>query len=301
MSDSLLWLQKIIEEEHLPASFDGLVREYYWPLAQQIAHWSVQQDNPLIVGVNGAQGTGKSTLSKVVAAALEQELGIRAAVISIDDIYHTKAKRMELAAKVHPLLATRGVPGTHDTDLGIKLLSDLKASVPTRIPSFDKSTDDRRPIQEWIECSSPVDVILFEGWCIGAIAQEAGALEQPMNRLEETDDGDARWRSYVNDQLEGPYVRLFDFLNRLVILKAPDFECVHHWRGEQEGKLRDFLLAKHGDLSQASGLMNDQELARFIMHYERLTRWMFSEMPNRADVVFELSADHSIAQARGLG
>jgi D-glycerate 3-kinase len=300
MSDPLPWLQRIIEEEHLPASFEGLVRAHYLPLAQQMVHWSAQQDRPLIVGVNGAQGTGKSTLSKIVAVALEQEFGIRAAVISIDDIYHTKATRIELAAKVHPLLNTRGVPGTHDTDLGIQLLRDLKARIPVKIPSFDKSTDDRRPAHEWVDCSSPVDVILFEGWCIGAIAQEAGALARPMNRLEEVEDADGRWRSYVNDQLEGPYLQLFDFLDRLVILKAPDFECVHHWRGEQERKLRESLLASHGDLTQAAGLMDEQELARFIMHYERLTRWMFSEMPKRADVIFELAADHSIAQARGL-
>lgn len=300
MSDTLPWLQQIIGEEHLPASFEGLVKAHYLPLAQQMVHWSAQQDRPLIVGVNGAQGTGKSTLSKIVAVALEQEFGIRAAVISIDDIYHTKATRIDLASKVHPLLNTRGVPGTHDTDLGIQLLRDLQARIPVMIPSFDKSTDDRRPTHDWVDCSSPVDVILFEGWCIGAIAQEAEALARPMNRLEEIEDADGRWRSYVNDQLEGPYVQLFDFLDRLVILKAPDFECVHHWRGEQERKLRESLLASHGDLTKAAGLMNEQELARFIMHYERLTRWMFSEMPERADVIFELSADHSIAQARGL-
>lgn len=301
MSDPLPWLQKIIEEERLPESFEQKARKYYLPLAQQIVRWVSLQDEPLVVGVNGAQGTGKSTLSKVVAVALEQEFGIRVAVISIDDIYHTKSKRHKLAEETHPLLLTRGVPGTHDTDLGLQVLNNLKARRPVSIPSFDKSTDDRRPQDEWEDCSEPVDVILFEGWCIGAMAQDTEALAHPINSLEQMEDSDARWRTYVNQQLAGTYVPLFDLLDRLVILKAPDFECVHHWRGKQEQKLRTALMAQFGNTEHAQGLMNEQELARFIMHYERLTRWMFDEMPERADVLFELAEDHSMAHARGVG
>lgn len=300
MSDPLPWLKKIIEDEHLPTSFEEKARDYYLPLTQQIVHWASLEEEPLVVGVNGAQGTGKSTLSKVLAVALEQEFGIRVAVISIDDIYHTKSRRLELGEQIHPLLVTRGVPGTHDTNLGMHVISELKARRPVCIPSFDKSTDDRRPQDEWENCSEPVDVILFEGWCIGALPQQMETLAHPMNSLEQTEDADARWRTYVNQQLAGDYVPLFGLLDRLVILKAPDFECVHHWRGEQEQKLRASLMAQFGNTEHAAGLMNEQQLARFIMHYERLTRWMFDEMPERADVLFELAEDHSMAKAQGL-
>ncbi len=242
MLTPLPWLQKIIKEERLPASFEEQARDYYLPLAQQIVRWALLQEDPLVIGVNGAQGTGKSTLSKVVAVALEQEFGIRVAVISIDDIYHTKSKRIELGKQVHPLLVTRGVPGTHDTELGMQVLSDLKARRPVCIPSFDKSTDDRRPMDEWGNCSEPVDVILFEGWCIGALPQGKDALDHPINPLEQTEDADARWRTYVNQQLTGAYVPLFDLLDRLVILKAPDFECVHHCvAGQVERSLNGFF------------------------------------------------------------
>lgn len=294
MLESQGWLLDIIREEHLPASFTTLAIDFYLPLADQMMAWKSQQSAPLVVGINGAQGTGKSTLSKVVAVALEKEHQCQTAVVSIDDIYHTKATRAELAKTVHPLMSTRGVPGTHDTELGIRLLLDLKAGKRVPLPSFDKSTDDRRPLSEWITTSKPVDVIIFEGWCVGAIAEGKSKLQQAVNCLEEIDDPDARWRMYVNAQLAGVYSELFSHLDRLVMLKAPDFECVHAWRSEQERKLHASILKNGQTIDQATGLMSESQIARFIMHYERLTRWMFSEMPKRSDVLFELTKDHYI-------
>jgi len=294
MSTSPDWLQNIIGEEQLPSSFAQLAIDHYLPLADQIIAWKNQQSTPLVVGINGAQGTGKSTLSKVVSVALEKEHQCQTAVISIDDIYHTKASRAELAKTIHPLMSTRGVPGTHDTELGIQLLLDLKAGKTVPIPSFDKSTDDRKPESEWMTPPAPVDVIIFEGWCIGAIAQNNAALQNPINSLEETEDPEGHWRTYVNAQLAGDYCELFAHLDRLVMLKAPDFECVHEWRSEQEHKLRASILKKGQSTDQATGLMNDRQIARFIMHYERLTRWMFSEMPKRSDVLFRLTKEHLI-------
>ena len=297
MFNSPNWLQTIITEEHLPASFEALAIAHYLPLAEQIIQWKNHQKTPLVVGINGAQGTGKSTLSKVVSVALEQEHQCQTAVVSIDDLYHTKATRAELAQTVHPLMTTRGVPGTHDTNLGIQLLLDLKAGKKVPIPSFDKSTDDRRPESDWIIPPEPVDVIIFEGWCIGAIAQETAKLDHPINQLEKADDPDARWRSYVNAQLSGVYSELFAYLDRLVMLKAPDFECVHEWRSEQERKLHASIQKKNIHPDQASGLMTEDQITRFIMHYERLTRWMFSEMPQRADILFKLTKNHTIGES----
>lgn len=108
------WLLDLVQEEHLPQSFTTLAIDYYLPLAKQIAEWKTQQDTPLVIGINGVQGTGKSTLSKVISVALKKEHAYNTAIISIDDIYHTKTTREALAKTIHPLMATRGVPGTHE-------------------------------------------------------------------------------------------------------------------------------------------------------------------------------------------
>jgi len=288
------WLKSFIKEEALPATFERLAMDYCLPLARSIVSWAqCDGDAPLVVGVNGAQGTGKSTLSKVLSLAIEHEYQLRCAIISIDDIYLTQQERAKLAADVHPLLMTRGVPGTHDVSMGIELIDQLKNKKTTQLPVFDKAIDDRAPSDQWVSVDAPVDIILFEGWCIGAQAQPQQALDTPCNHLEESEDEDASWRTYANEQLEGPYVQLFDQIDRLIMLKAPDFECVHQWRSTQEEKLRQRTV--EGPSSRS--IMNDEQIKRFIMHYERLTRWMFEEMPKRADCVLELGHDHSIVRA----
>ena len=125
--------------------------------------------------------------------------------------------------------------------------------------------------------------MLFEGWCIGARAQGAAALAQPINALEAQEDPQGLWRGYVNAQLDGPYQALFGRLHELVLLQAPSFEAVLGWRLEQEHK----LIARTGEG------MSDAEVARFIAHYERLTRWILAEMPTRADLVIPLAPDRT--------
>ena len=283
------WLKSLIQEEALPAAFADLAVTYYLPLAYQIQSWRKKTTTPLVVGINGAQGTGKSTLCRVLAKALEYEHDLSCAVISIDDIYLTRSERYQLAENVHPLLRTRGVPGTHNVEMGIKLINALKNGEKPAIPVFDKSIDDRAPADEWITPDHTVDVILFEGWCVGAIAQQNQALATPINTLEETEDKDGLWRKFANQQLRESYTELFSLMDRLVMLKAPDFESIYEWRKTQEDKLRQ--------RSNGSNIMNAEEIARFIMHYERLSRWMFKEMPARADYLLELTPDHTIAQA----
>ena len=227
-------------------------------------------------------------MSKVLALALEHKHNLKTAIISIDDIYLTRAERTQLATEIHPLFQTRGVPGTHDTELGIQLIQQLKDGKTPPIPVFNKATDDRAEKDQWITLEQPVDIILFEGWCVGAIAQSDDLLETPCNQLEADEDSGATWRTFANQQLQGSYTELFQLIDKLVMLKAPDFECVYQWRKTQEEKLRNN--------TQGDAIMNEQQIARFIMHYERLTRWMFEEMPQRANCTITLSPDHSIAQ-----
>lgn len=264
------------------------------PVYLPLAAWIHKQRNnqPLIVGINGAQGTGKSTLTALLSVILQSGFKLRVAGFSIDDLYLPRAQRQHLATTIHPLLATRGVPGTHDVELGIRTLRALcQASTDDEIaiPTFDKAVDDRKPPSLWPVWRGEVDVILFEGWCVGARPQPEQALECPINELERLEDPDGRWRRYVNEQLKGPYQSLFTMLDRLVMLKAPDMECVFRWRLQQELALAAKVTHQ---AEQPLRLMNETELRRFIQHYERLTRWMLEEMPERADVVLHLSQDH---------
>jgi D-glycerate 3-kinase len=181
------------------------------------------------------------------------------------------------------LLAVRGPPGTHDVALAGAALDQLRAPGRIALPAFDKAADDRRPRAGWRTVGTPVDVVILEGWCVGARAQGAAALAQPVNALEAEEDPEGRWRAYVNAQLDGRYQDLFARLHELVLLQAPSFEVVLGWRQEQEKKL----------IAGAGYGMPETEVARFVAHYERLTRWILAEMPGRARLVFPLAQDRT--------
>jgi D-glycerate 3-kinase len=276
------WLSRFIETERLPADFARTTREVCAPLVDRVL---AERKGPgFLVGICGPQASGKSTLTAVLAAML-QARGLTTAVLSIDDLYLTRAERQVLAREVHPLLATRGVPGTHDVDLGLAVLAALKGGGPVALPRFDKASDDRAPRADWPVVQAPVDVVLFEGWCVGAQAQPAEALAEPVNALERDEDPDGAWRAYVNAALAGPYRRLFAPIDLFVLLRPPGFEVVLAWRIEQERKLRARLAREGAGPGRA---MSDAEVGRFIAHYERITRHILAEAPARADVTVNL-------------
>ncbi len=269
-------------------SLTAALHEVYLPLAAWVA--GQKNSEPLVLGVNGAQGSGKSTTCDLLQLILNNGFGFRVAVFSIDDLYKTRAERETLARAVHPLLVSRGVPGTHDVQLGLATLQALKGGAgEVALPSFDKAMDDRRPKSEWPHFQGPADIIVFEGWCVGARAQAEADLARPVNQLEAEEDPDGRWRRYVNDQLAGDYAALFARLNALIMLKVPDLASVYQWRSLQERKLAARLM-EHP--AAAARLMDAVALRRFIMHYERLTRHMLEDMPSRADLTLCLNARH---------
>lgn len=242
----------------------------------------------LIVGVCGAQGSGKSTAAARVLSSLERR-GRNALTVSLDDFYLPSADRRRLAATVHPLLATRGVPGTHDVELAMEVLDATRVPGEVRVPRFDKAADDRRPESEWPCVRGPLDVVIFEGWCVGARPEEPSSLNTPVNDLERDEDPDGTWRRHVNDALAGAYQDLFSRLDALVLLAAPGFEVVTRWRKEPEEELR-----RSG---RAGSAMDDAELARFIAHYERITRHILREMPARADQTLWLDEDRRVVSS----
>lgn len=236
----------------------------------------------LVVGICGAQGSGKTTLVRHLAAALERQ-GTRTAALSLDDLYRTRAERLRLSREVHPLLATRGVPGTHDVALGLAVIAALERGEAARLPRFDKGADDRAPLGDWPLAPAEAQVLLLEGWCLGARPQHDVAT--PVNRLEAEEDPDGVWRRHVNAALAADYQRLFDRIDCLVLLAAPGWEVVADWREQQEAELR----ARGGP-----AVMSPAEMARFIQHYERLTRWILEEMPARADLTVRLGPGREV-------
>lgn len=280
-------LATYVEAERLPAGYDAFVGRVIAPIAKRIAA-ARQPGAPLLVGVTGPQGSGKSTAAGAMALLLE-ERGLRTATLSLDDLYLTHAERRRLAADVHPLLAVRGVPGTHDMALGLALIGRLGRADATAIPRFDKATDDRRPPADWDVVAGPVDAILFEGWCVGARPQSADALAAPVNELERTRDPDGAWRRYANAALAGPYQALFARIGYQALFRPPGFEAVLGWRLEQERQLRERRPGRG---------QTDAEITVFVQHYERLTRWIDAEMPGRADAVVQLGERREVRELR---
>lgn len=258
----------------------------YLPLAA----WVLRQkgERPLLLGINGSQGSGKSTLCDFLRLILEQCHGQRVAVLSVDDLYLTRAERQALAREVHPLLITRGVPGTHDVELGLTTLNRLRGAMPTNLtalPAFDKAADDRRPAGDWPVFRGRPDIILFEGWCVGTTPQPEAALREPVNALERDEDADGRWRRFVNRRLETDYRRLFAGLDRLIFLRVPGMDRVPEWRTLQEQKLA-------ANAGAGRHVMDAAAIRRFVMHYERLTRHALANLPTRADLTLSIKDDH---------
>jgi D-glycerate 3-kinase len=275
-------LGAFLAQEQLPDRFRLTVERVCEPLAAKAAQLRAGLGRTAIVGLCGAQGSGKSTVAAVTVQLLAAA-GLRAVSLSLDDFYLSRAARTRLARTVHPLLAVRGPPGTHDVAAACEALDALDRPGAIRLPAFDKAADEPRPPEEWRTVQGPVDVGIFEGWCLGAVAQSQDQLASPVNALEAIEDPDGRWRRYVNAQLAEAYPALFGRLDHLTLLAAPGFEAVRGWRTEQERKLR----------ARTGQGMGDNEVARFIRHYERLTGWILEEMPARADWTVRLDVDRT--------
>ena len=273
----------------LPPDFESIVQTIYIPLAQMIL--DSKHDGPLMVSINGAQGTGKSTMTAFLKVIIESELACRVTGLSLDDFYHTRAARERLASEVHPLLITRGVPGTHDVDLLESVLENLMNRRACAVPRFNKAIDDRLGESDWAHEEAGVEVILFEGWCNHSPIQTEDELRQPINQLEELEDTEGVWRHYVNEQLQVYHRRFFDQADLCIMLQVPDFDSIYTWRSLQEQKLRD-----SSPTDQQQGVLDEVALKRFIEHFERISRHTLLHLPKLANVVLPVNPDHSIRE-----
>ncbi|MDH5823509.1 kinase [Luteimonas sp. RD2P54] len=234
-----------------------------------------------VYGIGGLQGTGKSTLAaQLVEAAAAR--GVRAAALSIDDFYFDRPAREALARRVHPLLVTRGPPGTHDLALALRTLDALRRREPVSLPRFDKLGDRRRAQALW-PAAGALDLVLFEGWLLGTPAEDRAALATPINALEREEDGDGRWRRWCNDALDRDYLALWARIDRLLFLQPPGFEVVPRWRLEQERALQRAEPGRAG--------MDQAAIARFVQHYERVGRHALRTLPGIAPATIALDAE----------
>lgn len=244
-----------------------------------------QAEAPFVLGISGLQGSGKSTLGAgLIKAAAGRGWG--AVTLSLDDAYLTHAERQALARDVHPLLATRGVPGTHDLALLVSTLDALARASPDQpvaVPRFDKGKDDRYDAALWPTEAEVPRLVVLEGWCLGVEPQDPAALAMPVNALEHDEDADGTWRRWVNRQLEA-YEPLWRMLDALVVLEAPSWEVVARWRDEAEEPLR-----ARGE----PRAMDPPALTRFLQHYERLSRHALATLPAKADLLIHLAADRT--------
>lgn len=237
-------------------------------------------------GIAGLQGSGKSTLAAQLAA-LAARRGRHVVVLSIDDFYLDRPEREHLARGVHPLLATRGPPGTHDLALACGTLDALRTGASAPLPRFDKIADRRLPRAQWPDSgradpgSGPGQpLVLLDGWCLCVPPQRPEALREPVNALERDEDGDGAWRRYCNDALADGYPRLWRRIDRLLFLQPPGFEVVPGWRWQQERTLQ----AAQPDRRT----MDRAQVERFVQHYERVSRWALATLPGIADRVVRI-------------
>ena len=269
---------------------EKMIKFFLIPISFWIAK-KVEKKKPYIVGLSGGQGSGKTTISSIISIILRKYFKLDVFTISIDDFYKTRKERFLLSQKIHPLLQTRGVPGTHDMKIMLNFFKRVKIKKfrPLRLPKFNKAVDDRCNKKLWYLIKRRPDVIIFEGWCLGAKAEKNNTLVKPLNSLEMLNDKKLTWRKFVNKQLQSKYKQLYDQLNCLLYLKSKNFSLLRKWRIKQEEKLR--LKNKRFNNHK---IMNNKEVINFMQTYQRVTQNMYKNVPKYASIILYLNSNHQI-------
>ena len=273
---------------------DKMIKSFLIPASYWIAK-KVNEKKPLMIGLAGGQGTGKTTISSILTLILKKYFKLNVFKISIDDFYKTRKDRKVLSITKHPLLMTRGVPGTHDIDLMLKFFKKVKSKKfkSLEVPKFNKAIDDRYKKNLWYKLKSKPDVVIFEGWCVGAQAQKSKQLRKPINSLEKVRDQSIKWRLYVNNQLKTKYKTLFKQLDGLLYLKAKNFNILKNWRLKQERKL--WIQTKN---KKNLKIMSSGDVINFMQTYQRITQQMFKDAIKNSSIIMNLNNNHQIQNIR---
>ena len=266
----------------------GQLNNFFLPISEKIYRNYLNNKKTKIIGLTGGQGSGKSTISQILKIILKEGFNLSTVIFSIDDFYKTLQERKAMSKKINPLFLTRGVPGTHNTSLLLKCLKNLKSKNFKKfsIPKFDKSIDDRLSKMFWQNIKTKPDIVIFEGWCVGAFPQKNKDLIAPINVLEKEKDKKRTWRNFVNKELKTRYKKIFKLIDLMIFLKIPSFEYVYKWRSLQEKKLRV--------TSKGKKTMSNKQVKSFIMFYERITRHMLKNFSKKANFIINLDKSHRL-------
>ena len=269
---------------------ERMLKSFLIPICFWIEN-KVNQKKPFLIGLAGGQGTGKTTISSILKIILEKYFKLNVFKISIDDFYKTRKERVLLSKKIHSMLLTRGVPGTHDINMMLNFFKKIKSKKfkSLRLPNFNKAIDDRYAKKYWYNIKKRPDVIIFEGWCVGAKPEKNATLNKAINSMEKKKDQKKIWRKYVNQQLKLKYNDLYSQLNCLIYLKAKNFSLLQKWRLKQENKL--WLKSKK---TSKHKIMNKEDVISFMQTYQRITENMFRKMTKHASILVNLGSDHQI-------
>jgi D-glycerate 3-kinase len=272
---------------------DKMIKSFLIPLCFWISS-KANKKKPYFVGLAGGQGTGKTTISSLIKIILTKHFKLKVFRISIDDFYKTRKERTILSKRIHPMLLTRGVPGTHDINIMLNFFRKVKSKnfIRLKLPTFNKAIDDRFHKKYWYDLENKPDVIIFEGWCVGAIPEKNNTLKKTINLMEKTKDQKQIWRKYVNQQLKSKYKKLYSQLNCLIYLKAKNFSLLQKWRLKQERKL--WLKSKKNSNLK---IMSREDVINFMQTYQRITQNMFRYVPKYASIIFNLNSNHQIKSA----
>jgi len=265
------------------------LKKNYIPISFWIEKKYKEKGKTLFLGLSGGQGAGKTTMTGILKIILNKFFKRNVCVTSIDHFYKTLDERNVMSKQIHPLFKTRGVPGTHDIMLVKKFFNKIKKNKfkEFKIPKFDKSIDDRIKNKYWSKISKKPEIVILEGWCVGAKPQSNSLIKKPINILERKEDRRLIWRKYVNEKLKNEYKKVFSMIDHLIFLKVPSFDMVFQWRLLQEAKLKkiSYLNKK---------IMNYNQIKRFIMFYQRITLQMIKDLSKSASVVMLLKKNHEI-------
>jgi D-glycerate 3-kinase len=265
------------------------LKKTYIPISFWIENKYKKKGKTLFLGFSGGQGSGKTTVAKILKIILKKFFKREIYVSSIDDFYKTLKDRNEMSHTIHPLFKTRGVPGTHDISLVKKFFDFIKKKnfKKFKLPKFDKSMDDRLKKKYWSNIKKRPEIVILEGWCVGAKPQSNSIINKSINVLEKYEDKHLIWRKYANEKLKKEYKKLFAMIDHFIFMKIPNFNVVYEWRLLQESKLR-----KKSHSSKK--IMSYNEIKRFIMFYERITLQMIKDLSKSASVVIFLKTNHKI-------
>ncbi len=269
-----------------PAEIASAYQRLWFPLAQALHDEGQRLGRPVVLGILGGQGTGKTTLGVMVSAIL-RGLGDRPLSFSLDDLYLPYAQRRSLQSQ-EPRLKWRGPPGTHNIDQGITVLDHLQAGRPVWVPRFDKSAWGGAGDQGKPERVEGADVVIFEGWFVGVRPVDPKVFEAAPEPI--GSEGDRAFARAMNVKLRD-YLPLWEHLDRLIILKAIDYRLSYTWRQAAERRIR----------AQGKAGMSDSEIEQFVTYFWQALHpeLLITPLLDNAtvtDAVIEIDADHRISR-----